>query len=99
MESITISKTGLEVLDICQHKITSSTLENVRTSLRPAEGEEKRLPTMLLYDEKGLKYFEEITYLKEYYLTNTQIEILERYANSLAARIEHGAMLVEFGSG
>ena len=99
MGSITISKAGLEVLDICRHKIKSSVLEDIKTSLRPANGEEKRLPTMLLYDEKGLKYFEEITYLDEYYLTNAEIKILNQYANSLAARISNGALLLELGSG
>ena len=99
MGSITISKAGLEVLDICRRRITSSLLEDIRTSLCPAKGKEKRLPTMLLYDEKGLKYFEEITYLDEYYLTDAEIEILKRYANSLAARIPNGAILTELGSG
>lgn len=35
------------------------------------------LPTMLLYNEKGLQLFEAITYNDHYYLTNSEIEILE----------------------
>jgi hypothetical protein len=33
--------------------------------LRPGDGEEKKIPTILLYDEIGLKLFEDITYLDE----------------------------------
>ncbi|KAI5845360.1 hypothetical protein BZA05DRAFT_421439 [Tricharina praecox] len=32
---------------------------------------EQTLPTLLLYGAEGLKLFEGITYLEEYYLTNT----------------------------
>jgi uncharacterized SAM-dependent methyltransferase len=67
--------------------------------LQPAAGKEKRMPTLLLYDCAGLKLFEEITYLNEYYLTNAEIEVLEKYAEQIAERIQPGSMLIEFGSG
>ena len=54
---------------------------------------------MLLYNEKGLNLFEEITYLDEYYLTNAEIEVLERYAEHIAARIVTDSLLIELGSG
>lgn len=57
------------------------------------------MPTMLLYSAEGLKLFEEITYLEEYYLTNMEIAILEKHAESMAERIEDGSVLVELGSG
>lgn len=63
------------------------------------DGGEKTLPTLLLYDEAGLKLFERITYLDEYYLTGDEIEVLERYAARIAERIPEGAMVVELGSG
>lgn len=63
------------------------------------DGGEKILPTLLLYDEAGLKLFERITYLDEYYLTGDEIEVLERYAARIAERIPEGAMVVELGSG
>lgn len=47
----------------------------------------------------GLKIFEEITYLDEYYLTNAEIEVLKTYADEIAARIPKGSRLVELGSG
>ncbi|EME78671.1 uncharacterized protein MYCFIDRAFT_56905 [Pseudocercospora fijiensis CIRAD86] len=60
---------------------------------------EKTLPTLLLYDNKGLKLFEQITYLEEYYLTDQEIEVLTKYASRIADRIPSNAMLVELGSG
>jgi uncharacterized SAM-dependent methyltransferase len=37
--------------------------------------------------------------LHEYFLTNAEIEILERSADSIANAIPSGAMIVELGSG
>ena len=71
----------------------------IREGLNVAKGNEKTLPTLLLYDESGLKIFEKITYLKEYYLTNDEIEVLSSHATEIAARISQDAMLVELGSG
>ena len=63
-----------------------------------AEGE-KVLPTLLLYDEDGLKLFEKITYLEEYYPTNAEIEVLESNCHRIAERIQNGSRVVELGSG
>lgn len=49
--------------------------------------------------ERGLKLFEQITYLKEYYLTNAEIEVLETWGGKIAERIPNGCRLVELGSG
>ena len=49
--------------------------------------------------EPGLKLFEQITYLDEYYLTNAEIEVLETHADAIARRIPEGSRLVELGSG
>ena len=99
MGSISMSKAGLEIFDIRREEIESSIVHEVLAKLNPPRNVERQLPTMLLYDEKGLQYFEDITYLDEYYLTNAEIGILNRYANDLAHRIPHGAALIEMGSG
>ena len=53
----------------------------ILSSLKPAvEGTPKTIPTMVLYDDYGLQLFDQITYLQEYYLTQEEIEILERDA-------------------
>ena len=100
MGSITVSEKGLEIYDIRRSEFHSLLLEDIKAQLRPDDnGVEKRLPTMLLYDERGLKLFEAITYLEEYYLTNAEIEILDRNARRIASRIPAGAQLIELGSG
>lgn len=68
----------------------------IRNGLRE---EEKTLPTLLLYDNKGLKLFEDITYLEEYYLTGQEIAVLEKHAEKIAERIPQDAILLELGSG
>jgi L-histidine Nalpha-methyltransferase / hercynylcysteine S-oxide synthase len=59
------------------------------------------LPTIILYDEAGLKLFEKITYLEEYYLTNCEIAILKRKSDEIVKRLglKEGGIVVELGSG
>ncbi|KAI9679296.1 MAG: hypothetical protein M1817_005316 [Caeruleum heppii] len=88
-----------EVIDIRRGVIQHSILDDMMQKLQPALGQEKKMPTLLLYDEVGLKLFEDITYLPDYYLTNAEIETLELHATEIAARIVPGSMVVELGSG
>lgn len=91
---------GVEIHDIRVSKagLSNSLRENILAGLQNETGK-KTLPTLLLYNERGLKIFEEITYMDEYYLTNTEIAVLERYAENIAERIEDGGIVVELGSG
>ena len=59
------------------------------------------LPTLILYDEPGLKLFEKITYLDEYYLTNCEIAILKSKSDEIVKRLglKEGGIVVELGSG
>jgi dimethylhistidine N-methyltransferase len=59
----------------------------------------KALPPKLFYDHRGAQLFERICELPEYYLTRTEIGILERCAGEVAELVESGACLVELGSG
>ncbi|KAF2703649.1 hypothetical protein K504DRAFT_463379 [Pleomassaria siparia CBS 279.74] len=88
-----------EILDIRVGKTDFDILQDIKIGLRPADGGEKKLPTLLLYDEAGLRLFEKITYLEEYYLTNTEIEVLEKNADHIAQQIQPGSIVVELGSG
>ena len=82
------------ILDIRREELKDTLREDIPKQLR-----ESLLPTLLLYDDRGLKLFEKITYLDEYYLTNAEIEVLETYADAIAQRIAQGALVVELGSG
>ncbi|KAI9883040.1 MAG: hypothetical protein M1823_005190 [Watsoniomyces obsoletus] len=89
----------LDVIDIRRGKIEQSLSEQIFEKLQPAPGMEKQMPTMLLYNETGLKLFEKITYLDEYYLTNNELEVLRTYADAIAQRIHPGTIMLELGSG
>jgi uncharacterized SAM-dependent methyltransferase len=43
--------------------------------------------------------FRQITYLEEYYLTNSEIQVLRRSARAIAKAIPSGSMVIELGSG
>ncbi|GIK03811.1 hypothetical protein Aspvir_007885 [Aspergillus viridinutans] len=53
-----------------------SSLRNPRNkaSVLRHEDEEAALPDLLLWDVKGLRYFEEVTYTPSYYLTNEELD-------------------------
>ena len=59
---------------------------------------QKRLPSKFFYDQKGSKLFEEICNLDEYYLTRTELSLLERIAEQLMSTFTSGD-IVELGSG
>ncbi|KAI9649697.1 hypothetical protein NHQ30_002278 [Ciborinia camelliae] len=87
-----------DIIDIGHDGAEIELKSEILASLRPQSGL-KSLPTLLLYDERGLQIYEEITYLSEYYLTNAEIDVLERSAESIAANIPSNSMVVELGSG
>jgi L-histidine N-alpha-methyltransferase len=60
---------------------------------------QKALPSRFFYDARGSALFEQITTLDEYYLTRTEIGLLERHAGDMAALLGARASLIEFGSG
>ncbi|KAJ2502571.1 hypothetical protein GGH96_000975 [Coemansia sp. RSA 1972] len=57
------------------------------------------LPTVLLYDDAGLDYFDRITYLPEYYLTDCEIEILRTHIEAIVAEIPSNTDVIELGCG
>lgn len=59
----------------------------------------KSLPCKFFYDQRGSALFEAICEVPEYYLTRTELAILEQYAPVIAARIGPNCRLVELGSG
>ncbi|ODA81157.1 hypothetical protein RJ55_04121 [Drechmeria coniospora] len=84
----------LDIVDIRSDKVKINLKDEVASQITA-----RKLPTLLLYDQKGLQLFEHITYLDEYYLTNDEIELLKRSSAELANHIPAGSMLIELGSG
>jgi len=67
--------------------------------LNGLSAEPKTLPCKFFYDARGSELFEEITRVPEYYLTRTEIAILETHAADIAAHIGPHSRLIELGSG
>jgi L-histidine Nalpha-methyltransferase len=70
--------------------------EDVRKGL---SAQPKRFLPKYFYDELGSQLFEAICLLPEYYLTRAENEILQRYADEIAASVDGHKTLVEMGSG
>jgi L-histidine N-alpha-methyltransferase len=62
------------------------------------QGEEKSIPPVWFYDERGSRLFEEITQLPEYYPTRAERALLEKHAPAIA-EISKADTLVELGAG
>lgn len=62
-------------------------------------GPRRAIPARWLYDERGSELFDAITRLPEYYPTRTETLLLEQCRADIAAKIEPGAALIEFGAG
>ena len=59
----------------------------------------KHLPSKLFYDKKGSKLFDRICKLDEYYLTRTEIKIMQDNIEEMGALLGEGTLLIELGSG
>jgi dimethylhistidine N-methyltransferase len=59
----------------------------------------KSLPCKFFYDQRGSALFEAICEVPEYYLTRTELGILEIHAGDIASRIGPNCRLIELGSG
>lgn len=90
---------GLSIIDIRSDRAGIELKHEIIAGLKAPAGKGKTLPTLLLYDDRGLKLFEDITYLDEYYLTGEEIKVLEKNAQKIAECIPNEALVVELGSG
>ena len=99
MSPALVSNSSVDIVDIRENDTTFSAAAAIQYGLRPSPGKDRSFPTLLLYDAAGLRLFEEITYLDEYYLTNAEIEALGKHARTIAERLPDQSQLVELGSG
>jgi L-histidine Nalpha-methyltransferase len=59
----------------------------------------KALPPKLFYDARGSELFDQITRLPEYYLTRTELGVLQANSADVAAAAGAGLTVVELGAG
>lgn len=73
--------------------------ERVHEILAGLSAPQKTTSPKYFYDRAGSKLFDRICELPEYYLTRTELKILENNLNEMAAHIGPRASVIEFGSG
>jgi dimethylhistidine N-methyltransferase len=59
----------------------------------------KAIPPKYFYDQEGSALFDRICQTPEYYVTRTELKILEHYRREIACFIDDQCMLIEPGSG
>lgn len=59
----------------------------------------RTLPCKYFYDERGAALFQKICDLPEYYITRTEIDILDRNRNDIAAQLGANIELIGLGTG
>ncbi|SMG29164.1 dimethylhistidine N-methyltransferase [Marivirga sericea] len=80
-------------------KINFSVADAVKEGLTQKE---KSLPSWLFYDAEGDRLFQEIMNMPEYYLTNCEFDIFQKYKDEILSIISadaDGFNLIEFGAG
>lgn len=87
-------RTSLDLIDL--QPVLADFREEVLAGLRKPQ---KELPAKYFYDRRGSELFEEITNLPEYYLTRTEISILDENADEIVGLMGSDFALIEYGSG
>jgi uncharacterized SAM-dependent methyltransferase len=57
------------------------------------------LPSLLLWDEEGQRFFDELTQTPTYYPFHGEIEVLSRYGSDIGASMPANGVLLELGCG
>lgn len=60
-------------------------------------GTPKQLQPKYFYDERGCELFVEITKLEEYYVSRSELSLLETHIGDIAGHLEHANTLIELG--
>ncbi len=59
----------------------------------------KELPSKYFYDDAGSRLFEDICELHEYYLTRTELQIMQEKMHEMVSLLGPHCLLIEYGSG
>jgi dimethylhistidine N-methyltransferase len=59
----------------------------------------RTLPCKFFYDQEGAALFQKICELPEYYVTRTELQILQKYGADMAEHLGPGIELIGFGTG
>ncbi|MEL0603722.1 L-histidine N(alpha)-methyltransferase [Pseudoalteromonas undina] len=86
-----------QVTAIYQQSITD--LDFLNDVLHGLAQQQKSLPCKYFYDDKGAALFEQITSLQEYYVTRTELAILENHSKAIANILPENLSIIEPGCG
>jgi dimethylhistidine N-methyltransferase len=67
--------------------------------LQGLQDAKKELPSKYFYDDIGSQLFEQICLLDEYYLTRTELGIMQTHMPEIASLVGSDCLLIEYGSG
>ena len=88
-----------QALSVTLHDYHPRTAEMREEILDGLRAQQKTLPCKYFYDDRGSRLFDVICELPEYYLTRTELGIMEVSATDMAASLGARVRLVEPGSG
>lgn len=61
--------------------------------------EPRCLPSLCLWDQRGLQLFEDITHSEDYYPFAAETSLLQENVDDILAGVSEGSVLLELGSG
>lgn len=67
--------------------------------LQGLQKQRKELPSKYFYNERGSRLFEQICLLDEYYITRTELHIMQQRVQEMASLLGPNCLLIEYGSG
>src|SRR2546425_7323398 len=67
--------------------------------LQGLQDSRKELPSKYFYDDVGSQLFEQICELDEYYLTRTELSIMQAHMPEIGSLLAPHCLLIEYGSG
>lgn len=82
------------------HQAAAPCLRDARADiLRGLTARQKRISPKYFYDERGSKLFDRICGLDEYYITRTELDLMQRNLPEIATLVGPRAAVVELGAG
>lgn len=89
-----------DIIDIREYGQPLDLAPSIRSGLlTPQDDGLRSLPHLLLWNEQGLRNFEEETHTPQHYLTNTEIALLEDHSQDIARNVQPGTIILGLGSG
>lgn len=97
METVSVKKEQQDKLYF--YDLKPVVVSHKREILAGLRAKQKTISAKFFYDQTGSELFENITAQPEYYLTRSEIELLETYQAEIAQQAGEHCALIEYGSG